>query len=154
MLEKQSIDSLKSETLHFPNVSSLMKISLGLILFTMISTVMVYAQTSDNTVVIVDNAYLEENIRHLDNTLFSSTPGSTITVINNDIVSHMLVSGSANSNRNSNINYDDFLVCEFDPNDDQSYANQDDDNACDFNKDNKVITDVIPPGESVSFTLN
>ncbi len=154
MLEKQSIDSLKSETLHFPNVSSLMKISLGLILFTMISTVMVYAQTSDNTVVIVDNAYLEENIRHLDNTLFSSTPGSTITVINNDIVSHMLVSGSANSNRNSNINYDDFLVCEFDPNDDQSYANQDDDNVCDFNKNNKVITDVIPPGESVSFTLN
>jgi hypothetical protein len=154
VLEKQSIDSLKSETLHFPNVSSLMKISLGLILFTMISTVLVYAQTSDNTVVIVDDAYVEENIQHLDNTLFSSTPGSTITVINNDVVSHMLVSGSANSNRSSNINYDTFLVCEFNPNDFQEYENQTDDNLCDFNKDNRVITDVIPPGESVSFTLN
>ncbi|WP_225971305.1 hypothetical protein [Candidatus Nitrosomarinus catalina] len=131
-----------------------MKISLGLILFTMISTVMVYAQTSDNTVTIVDDAYLEDNTQYIDNTLFSSSPGSTITVINNDVVSHMLVSGSANSNRNSNINYDDFLVCEFDPNDDQSVSNQDDNNACDFNKDNRIITEIIPPGASASFTLN
>ena len=41
MLEKQNIDSSKSETLHFPNVSTLMKISLGLILFTMISCVFI-----------------------------------------------------------------------------------------------------------------
>ena len=108
MLEKQKMNNLKSESLHFPNVNSLMKISLGLILFTMISTVMVYAQTSDNTVTIVENAYLEDNIQHVDNALFSSSPGSTITVINNDVVSHMLVSGSANSNRNSTIDYDDF----------------------------------------------
>ncbi|ARS64045.1 hypothetical protein NMSP_0422 [Candidatus Nitrosomarinus catalina] len=154
MLEKQNIGNLRSETLHFPNISSLMKISLGLILFTMISTVMVYAQTSDNTVTIVDDAYLEDNTQYIDNTLFSSSPGSTITVINNDVVSHMLVSGSANSNRNSNINYDDFLVCEFDPNDDQSVSNQDDNNACDFNKDNRIITEIIPPGASASFTLN
>ena len=116
MLEKQNMTNSKSETLHFPNISSLTKISLGLILFTMISTVMVYAQTSDNTVTIVNDSYLEENFQHVDNTLFSSSPGSTITVINNDVVSHMLVSGSANSNRNSNISYDNFLVCEFDPN--------------------------------------
>ena len=154
MLEKQKIDSLKSETLHFPNVSTLMKISLGLILFTMISTVLVYAETSDDAVVtIVKNGYLENNSQYLDNTLFSSSPGSTITVINNDIVSHMLVSGSANSNRASTTNYDTFLVCEFDPNNSQTYYNQDDNNECDFNKDNRIITDIFPPGESVSFTL-
>ena len=28
-----------------------------------------------------------------------------------------------------------------------------DDNLCDFNKDNRIITDIIPPGESVSFSL-
>jgi len=131
-----------------------MKISLGLILFTMISTVLVYAETSDDAVVtIVKNGHLENNFQYLDNTLFSSSPGSTITVTNNDIVSHVLVSGSANSNRNSNIDYGDFLICEFDVTDSQTFSNQDDDNPCDFNKDNRIITDVIPPGESVSFTL-
>ena len=60
MLEKQNIGNLKPETLHFPNVSTLMKISLGLILFTMISTVLVYAQTTDAAVVtIAKNGYLE-----------------------------------------------------------------------------------------------
>jgi len=131
-----------------------MKISLGLILFTMISTVLVYAETSDNGVVqIIENGYLEDNGQYLDNTLFSSSHGSTITVINNDVVSHMLVSGSANSNRTSNINYDVFLVCEFDPNDSQTFSKNDDNNQCDFNKDNRIVTDIIPPGESVSFTL-
>jgi len=131
-----------------------MKISLGLILFTMISTVLVYAETSDNGVVqIIENGYLEDNGQYLDNTLFSSSTGSTITVINNDVVSHMLVSGSANSNRTSNINYDVFLVCEFDPNDSQTFSKNDDNNQCDFNKDNRIVTDIIPPGESVSFTL-
>jgi len=131
-----------------------MKISLGLILFTMISTVLVYAETSDDAVVtIVKNGHLENNFQYLDNTLFSSSPGSTITVTNNDIVSHVLVSGSANSNHNSNIDYGDFLICEFDVTDSQTFSNQDDDNPCDFNKDNRIITDVIPPGESVSFTL-
>ena len=28
-----------------------------------------------------------------------------------------------------------------------------DNNKCDFNKDNRIITDIIPPGESVSFSL-
>ena len=132
-----------------------MKISLGLILFTMISTVLVYAQTSseDAVVQIIDGAYLEDNPQYLDNTLFSSSPGSTITVVNNDSVSHKLVSGSDNSNRGSNINYDTFLVCEFDPTNAQTISNQNDSNPCDFNKDNRIITDIIPPGDSVSFSL-
>ncbi len=47
-------------------LSTLMKISLGLILFTMISTVLVYAQTTDNTVIkIIENGYLEENSSHI-----------------------------------------------------------------------------------------
>ncbi|MDC0228631.1 hypothetical protein OAJ71_01340, partial [Nitrosopumilus sp.] len=154
MLEKQNIDSSKSETLHFPNVSTLMKLSLGLILFTMISAVLVYAEITEDTIVqISQNGYLEDNPQYLDNTLFSSSPGTTITVINNDVVSHTFVSGSDNSNRNSNINYDTFLICEFDPNDTQKYDTQTDDNLCDFNKDNRIITNVIPPGESISFTL-
>jgi len=154
VLEKQNIGNFKSETLHFPNVSTLMKISLGLILFTMISTVLVYAQTTDDVVKIVENGYLEENSQYLDNTLFSSSPGSTITVINNDVVAHKLVSGADNSNRQSNINYDTFLICEFDPNNVKTYDNQDDTNECDFNKDNRIITDVISPGESISFTIS
>ena len=28
-----------------------------------------------------------------------------------------------------------------------------DDNLCDFNKDNRIITDVIPPGDSTSFSI-
>jgi hypothetical protein len=132
-----------------------MKISLGLILFTMISTVLVYAETSDDAVVtIAKNGYLENNSQYLDNTLFSSSPGSTITVINNDIVSHMLVSGSDNSNRQSTINYDTFLICEYDSNNVKTSDNQDDTNECDFNKDDRIITDIIPPGESVSFTID
>ena len=71
MLEKQDIGNFKSETLHFPNVSTLMKISLGLILFTMISTVLVYAQTTDDIVIqIVENGYLEDNPIYLDTTVF------------------------------------------------------------------------------------
>ena len=154
MLEKQNIDTLKSETLHFPNVSTLMKISFGLILFTMISTVLIYAETADDAVItIVKNGYLEDNYTYIDNSLLSSSPGSTITVINNDVVSHTLVSGSDNSNRQSTINYETFVICEFDPTNEQSISNQDDNNLCDFNKDNRIVTEVIPPGESISFTL-
>ena len=46
MLNNSSMDKLESERLkHFPNVNSLLKISLGLILFTIISTTLVYAET-------------------------------------------------------------------------------------------------------------
>ncbi len=46
MLNNPSMGKLESEKLrHFPNVNSLLKISLGLILFTIISTALVYAET-------------------------------------------------------------------------------------------------------------
>jgi len=154
VLEKQNIASSKSETLHFPNVSTLMKISLGLILFTMISTVLVYAETSDGAVVtIIENSHLQNSGLGVDNAMFSSSPSSIITVVNNDVVSHMLVSGSANSNSGSNKTYDNFLVCEFDSTNSQTMSNSSDINSCDFNKDNRISTNVILPGESISFTL-
>ena len=83
----------------------------------MISTVLVYGQTTDSIVVkILENGYLEDNFQYLDNSSFSLSPGSTITVVNNDVISHVFVSGSANSNSGSNKTYDHFLICEFDPN--------------------------------------
>jgi len=155
VLQEKSFDNFKSETLHFPNVSSLMKISLGLILFTMLSTVLVYAQTSENAVVqIIDGAYLEDNVQRFDNALFSSSPGATITVVNNDSVSHTFVSGNSNSNNEGKINYDTFLLCELNEKITPTSNNYGlDDNLCDFNKDNRIITDIIPPGDSVSFSL-
>ena len=156
MLEKQNIDHFKSEPLPFPNVGTLMKLSLGLILFTMISTVLVYAEINDDVVVqISQNGYLEDNPQYLDNPLFSSSPGSTITVINNDVVSHILVSGVSNSNNAGLVaNYDNFLICELNEKIRPTTNNYGtDDNLCDFNKDDRIITDIIPPGESMSFTL-
>ena len=45
-MNNTGMDKLQSEKLkHFPNVNTLMKISLGLILFTIISTAFVYAET-------------------------------------------------------------------------------------------------------------
>ena len=90
-----------------------MKISLGLILFTMISTVLVYAETPENIFVhIIENAYVEDSSQRLDNSLFSSSPGAIITVVNNDVVSHKFVSGISNKNNEGKINYDKFLLCE------------------------------------------
>jgi len=156
VLEKQNIDSSKSEPLHFPNVSTLIKISLGLILFTMLSTVLVYAEITDDVVVqISQNGYLQSNPQYLDNPLFSSSPGSTITVINNDVVSHTFVSGASNSNNAGLVaNYDIFIICELNEKIRPTTNNYGtDDNLCDFNKDDRIITDIIPPGESISFTL-
>jgi hypothetical protein len=46
VLENKNMNNLKSERLaYFPNLNSLMKISLGLIFFTMLSTAFVYAET-------------------------------------------------------------------------------------------------------------
>jgi hypothetical protein len=155
VLKKQNMANSTSETLYFPNVSSLMKISLGLILFTMISTVLVYGQTSsdDAFVIIFENAYFDESTTSFDNTLFSSSPGSIITIVNNDIVSHNFVSGSSNSNRSNNMNFDTFSICEFDSTIEQTISNQADTSSCDFTKDNRIITDVVSPGNSISFSL-
>ena len=133
-----------------------MKISLGLILFTMISAVLVYAETSDNTVVqIIENAHVQENAANFDNSLFSSSPGATITIVNNnDIVSHTFVSGNSNSNNEGKINYDVFLLCELNEKIRPAGNNYGlDDNLCDFNKDDRIITDIVLPGNSVSFSL-
>ena len=47
MLNSGSMDKLESERLkHFPNVNSLLKISLGLVMFTIISSALVYAETA------------------------------------------------------------------------------------------------------------
>ena len=156
MLQERSFDSLKSETLHFPNVSSLMKISLGLILFTMISTVLVYAETPGNIPLFtLLKMHMLKIVRNsFDNSLFSSSPGAIITVVNNDVVSHKFVSGISNNNNEGKINYDEFLLCELNEKITPSSNNYGlDDNLCDFNKDNRIITDIIPPGESVSFSL-
>ena len=156
MLEKQNIDNLKSEILHFPNINSLMKISLGLILFTIISTMLIYAQTSSDisSVQISENAYDQTNIGYVDNSLFSSSPGTTIKIVNNDVVSHTFVSGSSNSNNAGLVaNYDDYLICEFGEKISPNTNKYSDDNLCDFNKDNRIITDVVAPGDSVSFSL-
>ncbi len=46
MLENKNMVSFQSKRLmHFPNVNSLMKLSFGLVLFTIISTALVYAET-------------------------------------------------------------------------------------------------------------
>ena len=51
MLKNKNMASFQSERLmHFPNVNSLMKLSLGLVFFTIISTALVYAETIPVTV--------------------------------------------------------------------------------------------------------
>ena len=50
--------------------------------------------TDENPVVnILENAYLKTNLQYLDNAMFSITVGSSITLVNNDIVSHKFISG-------------------------------------------------------------
>ena len=74
------MDNLKFEQLrHFPNVNSLMKISLGLIFFTILSTAFVYAET-----ISVD----------VDGTSFDipyTTTGMTVTGIESDTESMSLI---------------------------------------------------------------
>ena len=121
------MNNLQSERLiHFPNANSLLKISLGLIFFTLLSTAFVYAdvretwicvecktETDEAPVVnILENAYLKTNLQYLDNAMFSITVGSSITLVNNDIVSHKFISGDV------------------------------------------IISDVIAPGKSTSITLD
>jgi hypothetical protein len=155
------MNNLQSERLiHFPNVNVLLKISLGLIFFTLLSTAFVYAgeefkiAPDDTPIVnIAENAYLQNNFQYLDNTLFSSYDGTSVEIINNDIVSHKFVSGASNSNNEGQINYDTFIICELGEKIIPTGNNYSDDNLCDFNKDDRIITDIIPPGESISISL-
>ena len=160
MLENKNIRNLKSEnSLHFPNVNALMKISLGLILFTILSTALVYAEykpvdKNNLTVVIVENAFLSDSISYFDNTMISTNPGASVTITNNDSVSHSFVSGASNSNVVGTVNYEKFTICEFDPNATSTYSNQNDTTDCDFTKDNRIITGELSPGESVSILIS
>jgi len=80
VLSEKNMNKLQSERLgYFPNVNSLMKISLGLIFFTVLSTVFVYAET-----ITVD----------VDGTPFDisyTATGMTVTGIESDIESFSLI---------------------------------------------------------------
>jgi hypothetical protein len=160
VLENKNMGHLKSESLvHFPNTNSLMKISLGLILFTILSTALVYGETksvdeSNLTVHIVENAFLHNNSHYFDNTMISTNPGVSIIIINDDTVSHSFVSGSSNSNNEGKINYNDFLICELGEKIPPTGSGYVDDNTCNFNKDNRIITDKLSPGESISISID
>ncbi|MGB1377709.1 MAG: hypothetical protein ACPG6E_00415, partial [Nitrosopumilus sp.] len=98
MLKEGSLKRLQSEKfVSIPSLNSLMKISLGLIFFTILSTALVYAEVfstdsvsknSDLTFNILDNAHLKNSISYLDKTMVSVNPGDSIIIVNNDVVSH------------------------------------------------------------------
>jgi len=160
VLESKNIHNLKSElVVSSPSVNSLMKISLGLIFFTILSTAFVYAEDTSAdennlTVNILENAFLYNSAHYFDNSMISSHPGELVVVTNDDVVSHYLVSGVSNANNAGKINYDTFLLCEFDPNLTSTYSDQDDVTDCDFTKDDRIITGEISPGESVSIFID
>jgi hypothetical protein len=80
VLENKNMDNLKSERLRpFPNVNSLMKISLGLIFFTMLSTAFVYAET-----ISVDIDGMSFDIPY-------TTTGMTVTGVESDTESMSLI---------------------------------------------------------------
>ena len=164
MLKEESLKRLQSEKfVSVPSLNSLMKISLGLIFFTILSTALVYAEVfstdsvskdSDLTFNILDNAHLKNSISYLDKTMVSVNPGDSIIIVNNDVVSHSFVSGVSNTNNEGKINYDDFLICELDEKISPGTSGYTDDNLCDFNKDNRISISVISPGDSKSFSVD
>ena len=82
------MSNLKSErSICSPNVNSLMKISLGLILFTIVSTALVYAEdeTENNLMIhISENAFLYASAQYFDNSMISTNPGESIIIINDE----------------------------------------------------------------------
>jgi len=166
VLDNKNTCNLKSERLtRFPNVNSLMKISIGLIFFTILSTAFVYAAGGsevqmeiDETpvVIILENANLETNGSFFDISTLSVSTGDSILLINNDVVSHKLISGSANAMKKSaSMDYDNYIICELGEKVvlDSEYSNDGND-ICNFTKDNRIITEEIFPGESISITIN
>ena len=59
----------------------------------------------------------------------------------------------SDSNNEGKINYDDFLMCELGENLPPTGSGYLDDNTCNFNKDNRIITDKLSPGESISISI-
>ncbi|MDC0154891.1 hypothetical protein OAI83_00865 [Nitrosopumilus sp.] len=156
MLKNEKMNNLKSEnSLHFPNVSTLMKLSLGLILFTIISTALVYAETNSEQIFVhfLENSNSQLTTPYLDNSFFSLDSGDSITIVNSDTVSHKFVSGVENSELQKSKNYDNFLICEFGEKIEPPTNKYSVDNICNFNKDNRISTDDILPGESVTVTI-
>jgi hypothetical protein len=87
------MSNLKSErSICSPNVNSLMKISLGLILFTIVSTALVYAEneTENNLMInISENAFLYASAQYFDNSMISQILANHY-YYNDDTVSHHL----------------------------------------------------------------
>ena len=160
MLKSKNINTLKSERqLCFPNVNSMMKLSLGLIFFTVLSTALVYGQTSSEnilTIDIVENAHLHSNGMYFNNPMISVDTGSSILIQNNDVVSHKFISGSSNHNSvGTSPNYDVYLICELGEEVKPDVAKGGGfDDICDFTKDNRINTIDILPGESLSLSMN
>jgi len=163
VLENKNMNNLKFEnSIHFPNLTSLMKISLGLIFFTIFSTSLVYAQsesTNENafTINVIENAYLKDNFRYLDTSTFSTYPGESFILTNNDVVSHKFISGSSNVGEGGITDYTNYLICELGEIVSADVANVYTDekkNLCSFNMDNRIITDIISPGESISISVH
>jgi len=160
VLKSKNINTLKSERqLCFPNVNSMMKLSLGLIFFTVLSTALVYGQTSSEnilTIDIVENAHLHSNGMYFNNPMISVDTGSSILIQNNDVVSHKFISGSSNHNSvGTSPNYDVYLICELGEEVKPDVAKGGGfDDICDFTKDNRINTIDILPGESLSLSMN
>jgi len=160
VLKNKNIHIIKSEPLtHFPNVNSLMKLSLGLIFFTVLSTALVYGQTSSEnilTIEIVENAHLQSNGMYFDNPMISVDAGSSIVIQNNDVVSHKFISGTSNHNSvGTSPDYDIYLICELGEEIKPDVLKGGGfDNLCDFTKDNRINTIDILPGESLSLSMN
>jgi hypothetical protein len=124
-----------------------------------LTTALVYAEIkpldeNNLNVHIIENAFLYDSAQYFDNTMISTHPGKSVIITNDDTVSHSFVSGISNANAVGKINYDEYLLCEFDPNDDSTYSNQTDRNDCDFNKDNRIITGEISSGESIFIPID
>ena len=78
------MNNLKSElVVHSPNVNSLMKISIGLIFFTILSTAFVYAENKpvDFLQLIVDGTPFCMSAKYFDNSMISTHPGVNSLVV-------------------------------------------------------------------------
>ena len=162
MLE-DTVNAKSEKLVSIPSFNSLMKISVGLIFFTILSTAFVYAEVFstdgvskdvDLTFQILENAYLESTTISLDKTMISANPGDFITIVNNDVVSHSFASGVSNANNEGKIKYDDYVVCELGEKISPGTSGYTDDNLCDFNKDNRISITEIASGDSISFSID
>ena len=162
MLEN-TVNTKSEKLVSVPSFNSLMKISVGLIFFTILSTAFVYAEVFstdgvskdvDLTFQILENAYLENTTTSLDKTMISANPGDSITIVNNDVVSHSFASGVSNANNEGKINYDDYVICELGEKISPGTSGHTDDNLCNFNKDNRISITEIASGDSTSFSID